>query len=307
VDDGKEIDSAVIGEAAAAACKADAAVPVASEPSASARFIWALPARELPAGGAVAALAAVAAGVVRAAEAEDVCESARPLPEVASDVLAGAAPLTTPAATEFVGAPAVMTGAASDPDFAAAAAGVVAGGAPADSGVSDADDAEVEFEGAASEAVDSISVVAGPKTAPCPSCVVALVAPAPRPTEAVPALDVLAPDVLTLGAPALDVPAMGDEPAAEAPPIAGVAPSEPLSSASSRVEGRTGVPLAGGARSCEAAPGEAGAGAAAAGGAPLPEGGNGSPLALPPADLVESSFFPALAEARSSARAKSRA
>jgi hypothetical protein len=112
VDDGKEIDSAVMGEAAAAAasaavgagadaaaaaaCKADAAVPVASEPSARARFIWALPASELPADGAVPALAAVATGVVCAAEAEDVCESARPLPEVAADVLAGAAPLTTP-------------------------------------------------------------------------------------------------------------------------------------------------------------------------------------------------------------------
>jgi hypothetical protein len=192
----------------------------------------------------------------------------------------------------------VRTGAGSDPDFAAAAAAAVAAGeALVDCEVSDAGDAGVEFAGAGSEAVEPTSVIAGANTAPCPSCAVALVAPVPDPTAAVPAPD----------APVLDVPATGDEPGAEAPPMAGVASSEPPSSASSRVEGRTGAPLAGGARTCKATPGDAGTGAAAAGGAPLPEGGNGSPLGLPLPDFAEASFLPALAEARSSARAKSRA
>ena len=97
----------------------------------------------------------------------------------------------------------MRTGAGSDPDFAAAsAAAVAAGGALVDCGVSDPEDAGVEFAGAASEAVEPRPIIAGANTAPCPSCVLALVAPAPTPTAAVPVLD----------APVLDVPATGDEP-----------------------------------------------------------------------------------------------
>jgi len=313
LDDGKEIDSAVTGEvadaaasaadgagadaAAVAACRADAAAPVASEPSASARLIEALPASELPAGGAVPALAALTAGGVCAAEVEDLCESPRPPPEGTEDVLVGAAPLTTVVGSEFVSAPAVRTGAASDSGFAAAAAVVAAGEALLDCGASDAADAGGELAGAASESVEPRSVIAGPKTAaPCASCVLAPRAPLSAPAAAVPALDVSV----------LGVPATGEELAAATPAMAGVASSEPASSPPSKIEGRTGAPLAG-AGSCEAAPLGAGTGVAAAGGAPLPEGGNGSPLGLPLVDLAEPSFLPPLAEARSSARAKSRA
>jgi hypothetical protein len=126
------------------------------------------------------------------------------------------------------------------------------------------------------------------------------------------AIDALAIDALGIDAPAvdaspIDAPETG-ELAAAAAAMAGVASSESPSSASSRVEGRTGVPLAEATGcGCAGATTDAGTRAAAAGGALLPDGGNGSPLGLPPADLAESSFRLGLAEARSSARAKSRA
>jgi hypothetical protein len=92
--------------------------------------------------------------------------------------------------------------------------------------------------------------------------------------------------------------------------MAGAAASEALSPASSTLEGSTGAPLARatiGVGSEGAPAGAATTGTAAAGGAPLPDGGNGSPLRLPPADFAASSFRLGLPEARSSARAKSRA
>jgi hypothetical protein len=309
VDDGKEIDSAVIGEAAAAAAsaagaagvdaaavaaKADAAVPVASEPSASARFIRALPVRELPAGGALPAPAALAAGGVCAAEGEDVCESARPLPAASAGVLAGAgvfaeaAPLMPCADSEFVSAATAGAAAASDCDFGETAAMLAAGGALLDGGVADA---AVELTGPAPEAAELSAVIAGPKTAPCAACVVS------SEGMAEPAVET----------PAVDAPATGTE-AAAAPPTGDVVSPEPPSPASSRIEeGTTGAPLAGGrSGGSESSPAGTATGAAAAGGAPLPCG-NVSPLDLPLAGPAESSFRLCLTEARSSARAKARA
>jgi hypothetical protein len=222
---------------------------------------------------------------------------ARPLPEVTVDALAEAAPLAAGAEPALVIGPAARTGAASDPDFAAAAT-VAAGAALLDCGVADAADTGVELAGAAAEPVESKSVIAGLKTAPCPSCEVA---PA---GSVVAALDV---PVATSGGLVAGAPAAGEEPVLAAAPMAGVASSEPPSPASSRAEGRTGAPFAGGAWISTGVPAGATTGAAAAGGAPLPEGGNGSPLGLPLPDFAEASFLPALAEARSSARAKSRA
>lgn len=298
LDDGKEIDSAVIGEAAAAAasaaagagadaaavaaCKADAAVPVASEPSASARFIRALPVRELLTGGAFPAPAALAAGGACSTGGEDVRESARPLPEATAGVPAEAAPLMTGADSEFMGAAVAGAGAASDCDFEDTAAVLAAGGALVDGGVADAG---VELAGTAPAAIELTSVIEGPKTAPCTACVVSSAG---------------------VAEPALELTATGEEPAAP-PATGGVESPEPLSPTSSRVEGRTGAPLAGGrSGGSESAPVGAATGATAAGGAPLPDCGNASPPDLPLAGLAESSFRLGLAEARSSARAKSR-
>jgi hypothetical protein len=140
LEDIKEIDSAVTGElataaasvaggdgadaAAVAACKADAALPVASEPSVSARFMRALPASG--ADPAPAASAASAAGGVCTAAGEDVCDSARLLPEVTAGVPADRGPSRTDAEPEFVSVPAARAGTASDSDFGGAAAVVAA-------------------------------------------------------------------------------------------------------------------------------------------------------------------------------------
>ena len=88
---------------------------------------------------------------------------------------------------------------------------------------------------------------------------------------------------------------------------AGAAVSEASSSPSSRLGEAAGAPF--GLRRCAGSTGSAGAaaGVAAAGGVTLPEGGNASPLRLPVPGLAKSSLRLCLAEARSSAPAKSRA
>jgi hypothetical protein len=242
-------------------------------------------------------------------EDEDVCESVRPLPEVTAGILAEAgvfaeaAPLMTGADSEFLSTSAARAGAALDWDTAAvpaAGGGVLAAdGAVLDGGGADAAVAGAELAGAGSEAAELIIV--GPKAAPCAACAVSFVVTV-EPALELPALEVPALEVF-----ALDVPATGEEPAA-APATGVVVSSEQPSPASSKVEGRTGAPLAGGrSGGSEDVPAGAATRATAAGGAPLPNGGNAPPLDLPLAGLAESSLRLGLAEARSSARAKSRA
>jgi hypothetical protein len=292
--------AAGVGEdaAAVAACNADAAEPVASEPSLSARLMSAVLGT-----GVCAALAASSAGAAEEAEGAAVCAgrpaAVAPVPEAGG--------WSFKLDTEVGVARAPPVGLAAADDLAARAAAVAAAEALLDCAVVDAADAAAEVAAEPSVAVSgsaaeaSRSVVAAANAVPCApatfcgepaagaGAVIAGSAPAAALESAVPG--VMAPVA----------------PAVVAPATAGAAVSEASPSPSSRLGEAAGAPL--GPRRCAGSAGTAGAaaGVAAAGGATLPEGGNASPLRLPAPGLVESSFRLCLAEARSSAPAKSRA
>lgn len=281
--------------AALAACNADAAAPVASEPSVSARLT-----RALLAAGVCAVTAESSAGAADAAEDEVLCPAVRapaaaPLPDASDWTLE---PDTGLGLTR-----APLIGAAAVDGFAASAAADTAGGVPLVCAVAGtaAAGAGPFVAAAASATVAPIAASAytGAPAAFCEEVVAgAALAPGSTPAEV--------PDNEVPGATAPATPAVA---APVAPATTGAAGPEASSSPSSRLGGAAGAPF--GTRSRAGGTGTAAAvvtaGAAAAGGVTLPEGGNVSPLGLPVAGLAESSFRLCLAEARSSAPAKSRA
>jgi len=305
-----EICGAVNGEAAAAgasaaapdaaalaACNADAADPVASEPSLSARLM-----RAVLASGVCAALAASPAGAADEAdefEGAAVCagrpSAAAPVPDVGG----GSFKLDT----EVGVARAPAIGVAAADDLAARATAVAA--ALLDCAVADAADAAAEVAAEPSVAVSASAagacsaVVAAVNTAPCaaaafcgePGAGVDAVIAGSTPAAA---LDGAVPGVTAPVAPGV------------AAATAGAAVSEASWSPSSRLGEAAGAPF--GLRRFAGSTGaaDAAAGVAAAGGVTLPEGGKASPLRLPAPGLAESSLRLCLAEARSSAPAKSR-
>jgi ribosomal protein S18 acetylase RimI-like enzyme len=307
-----EICGAVNGEAAAAgvsaaapdaaalaACNADAADPVASEPSLSARLM-----RAVLASGVCAALAALSAGAADEAdefEGAAVCAGRLPAVVPVPDVGGWSFELDT----ELGVARAPAIGVAAADDLAARVTAVAAAEASLDCAVADAAGTAAEAAAEPSVAVSasaagaSSAVVAAVKTAPCaaaafcgePGAGVDAVIAGSMPAAA---LDGAVPGVTAPVAPGV------------AAATAGVAVSEASSSPSSRLGEAAGVPF--GLRSCAGSTGAAGAaaGVAAAGGVTLPEGGKASPLRLPAPGLAGSSLRLCLAEARSSAPAKSR-
>lgn len=277
--------------AAFAACKADAADPVASEPSMSARSTSALLAAGVCAAGVCAVVAASSAGAADVADRELLGAAGRPpAAEPAAPLLdASAGRLDADTGAGRVPADAAVVVADAADDFAARA--TAAAEAALDGGVAEAADVPAADVAAAASVAVLVSPTVESEAAVAASTAVSCALAAPCWESVVGAgspVEVTVPAALAVATPATP----------------GAAGSEASSPPSSRREAAAGAPFA--PRICSGIAGAA-TGAVEAGGVTLPDGGNGSPLRLPAPALPESSFRVCLAEARSSAPAKSRA